>query len=228
LHEVVADFHLQDGADARERVDHDTDERAVAQAGEVGRLMYLAVRAGGFDDGDAVEQSTSFVDGEHRRLTFLHYILRAAHGMGRVDFENVARYQPVEQHPHGGQVLFHRGWRDFALQVLDERGDMKGLDADQFGQPVGLAPAGKTAGGIEIGFAGAVVIDLGGEEFDKAQDGLGVRCEYAGWLEFRRGRKSDGVSLCKLFGVELCTLFGVLFKYGPIGGTRGRGPKARP
>ena len=111
--------------------------------------------------------------------------------MGWVDFENVASHQPVEQHPHGGQVLFHRGWRDFALQVLDERGDMKGLDAGQFGQAVGLAPAGKAAGGMEIGFAGAVVVDLRGEEFKKAPGGLGVRGEQAGWLKFGSGGQDD-------------------------------------
>jgi len=40
--------------------------------------------------------------------------------------------------------------RDFALQVFDERGDMKGLDVGQFGQAVGFAPGGETAGGIVI------------------------------------------------------------------------------
>ena len=68
---------------------------------------------------------------------------------------------------------------------------MKGLDAGQLGQPVGLAPVGKTAGGMETGFAGAVVIDLGGEELKKAPGGLGVRGEQAGWLEFRSGAKGD-------------------------------------
>ena len=154
--------------------------------------MHQAVRAGGFDDdGDAVEQGPRFVDGEHGRLSFLHYILGAAHGMGRVDFENVASHQPVEQHPHSGQVLFHRGWGHLPLQVLDEGSDMKGLDAGQFGQAVGLAPGGKTAGGMEIGFAGAVVVDLRGEEFKKAPGGFGVRGKQAGGLEFQSGGQGD-------------------------------------
>ena len=87
--------------------------------------------------------------------------------------------------------MFHRGSRDFALQVFDERGDMKGLDAGQFGQAVGLAPGGETAGGMEIGFASAVVIDLGGEEFKKAPGGFGVRGKQAGWLEFGSGGQGD-------------------------------------
>ena len=93
--------------------------------------------------------------------------------MGRVDFENLAGDEPVEEHPERGQVLFHRGRRHLPLQVLDEGGDMEGLDAGQLGQAVGFAPGGKTAGGVQIGAAGVVVVDLRGEEFEKRWAALG-------------------------------------------------------
>jgi hypothetical protein len=88
-------------------------------------------------------------------------------------------------------VLLHRGRRHVPLQVLDEGSDMKGLDAGQFGQAVGLAPGGKTAGDMKIGFADAVVVDLRGEEFEKAPGGFGVRGKQAGWLEFGSGGQGD-------------------------------------
>ena len=43
LHEIVADLHLQDGADAREAVDHQADQGPVAQSDEVGAFSGGAV-----------------------------------------------------------------------------------------------------------------------------------------------------------------------------------------
>ena len=192
LDEVVTHLHSDHGAYARKGVNHQTDERAIAQAGEVGRLADLAVRIGRLnDDGDAVEQGARFVDVEYGRLPFLDDVLGAADGMGRVDFENLAGDEPVEEHSKGGQVLLHRGRGHPALQVLDEGGDVKGLDAGQLGQAVGVAPVGKAAGRIQIGSAGVVVVDLRGEEFEKTPRRPGGRGEEAGWLEFQSGGKGD-------------------------------------
>ena len=173
MDEVITHLHLDHGADAREGVNHDADERAIAQACEVGRLADLAVSIGGLnDDGDAVEQGARFIDVEYGRLSFLDDVLGAAHGMGRVDFENLAGDEPVEEHPESGQVLLYRGRRHMTLQVLDESGDVEGLDAGQLGQAVGFAPVGETAGRVQVGAAGVVVVDLCGEEFEKAPGGL--------------------------------------------------------
>ena len=192
LDEVVTHLHSDHGADACKGVNHETDESAIAQAGEVGRLADLAVRIGSFNDhGDAVEQGARFVYVEHGRLPFLDDVLGAAHGMGRVDFENLAGDEPVEEHPESGQVLLHRGGRHVPLQVLDEGGDVEGLDAGQLGQAVGFAPSGETAGRVQVGAAGVVVVDLRGEEFEKAPGGLRVWGEQASGLKFRSRREGD-------------------------------------
>jgi hypothetical protein len=135
------------------------------------------------DDRDAVEQGARFVDVEYGRLPFLDDVLGAADGMGRVDFENLAGDEPVEEHSKGGQVLLHRGRGHLALQVLDEGGDVKGLDAGQLGQAVGVAPVGKAAGRIQIASAGVVVVDLCGEEFQEAPGGPGGSGRTGGWAE---------------------------------------------
>ena len=56
---------------------------------------------------------------------------------------------------------------------------------------VGVAPVGKAPGRIQIGSAGVVVVDLRGEEFEKAPGGFGVRGKQAGGLEFRSGGQGD-------------------------------------
>jgi hypothetical protein len=88
------------------------------------------------------KQPPGLVLGEHRRLAALDHVLRPAHSMRRVDREDLADDQPIEQHPHRGQVLlncrpgrdalFHSrtaGGRD--LERFDIRRDMEGLDIDE-------------------------------------------------------------------------------------------------
>jgi hypothetical protein len=73
----------------------------------------------------------------------------------------VAGYQPFEQHPERGQVLFHRGRREFRLQVLHEGGDVDGLHVGQLADAAPVAPARKAADGVRVRLARAVVVDLG-------------------------------------------------------------------
>lgn len=54
---------------------------------------------------DGIEQLADFFGGEHRRLAFANDMLGTAHRMCRIDFENVAGHQSVEQHAESGQVL---------------------------------------------------------------------------------------------------------------------------
>jgi hypothetical protein len=51
LHEIIADFHANDGADAREAVRHNGDQGSVAQADEIGHARLDAVFCGRFGDG---------------------------------------------------------------------------------------------------------------------------------------------------------------------------------
>ena len=113
--------------------------------------------------------------------------------MGCVNREHVSRHraEPVKKHPESSQVLLDRGRRHVPLQILDEGGDVEGLDAGQLGQAVGVAPGGETERRVQIGAAGVVVVDLRGEEFEKAPGGFGVWGEQAGWLKFRSRTKRD-------------------------------------
>jgi hypothetical protein len=61
-------------------------------------------------------------------------------------------------------VLFDRGRREPALQLLDEGGDVERLNLRQLVEAVGIAPAGEAARGVEVGFARVVVVDLRGEK----------------------------------------------------------------
>jgi hypothetical protein len=86
-----------------------------------------------------LEQPSGLFLGEDRRLAALDHVLRPAHSMRRVDREDLADDQPIEQHPDRGQVLlncrpgrdalFHNrtaGGRD--LERFDIRRDMEGLE----------------------------------------------------------------------------------------------------
>ena len=115
LHEIIADFHANDGADTREAVRHNGDQGAVAQADEIGRVRLGAVFCGRFGDGNAVEQRPGLVGRQHRCLAFFHDIFGAVHGMGRIDVDDMPGNKPVEQHPERGQVLLDRRRRKLVL-----------------------------------------------------------------------------------------------------------------
>jgi hypothetical protein len=73
------------------------------------------------------------------RLSLFHDVFGAAHGMGGVHVQDMARHEPVEQHGQRGQVLLHRGRREFAL-LLDEGSDVDGLHASKLADAAGRAP----------------------------------------------------------------------------------------
>ena len=85
LHEDAFDFHRKPRADARERMDHEADQRAIAQTG---------IRA------NVVEQAPSFIRRQNRRLAFFYHVTRAAHGRGRIDRHS--RRQADGGSPPGG------------------------------------------------------------------------------------------------------------------------------
>jgi|SRR5271165_1240097 len=61
-----------------------------------------------------------------------------------------------------------RGRREMALQILNEGGDVEGLYVGELVQAVQLAPLGKAARRVQVGFPGVVVVDLRSEEFERA------------------------------------------------------------
>ena len=63
-------------------------------------------------------QLAPFLAVEHRRLAGFHDMLRPAHGGGRIHRHDLAGDQPVEQHPHGGELLLHARRPVVLLQLL--------------------------------------------------------------------------------------------------------------
>ena len=95
----------------------------------------------------------------------------------------MAGHQPVKEHAQRGQVLLDGGRGERSLQILDEGGDVEGLHVGELSDAAGLAPGGEASRGAQVGPAGVVVVDLGGEKLQDAPGGLGGRGEQ------RRGLK---------------------------------------
>ena len=55
-------------------------------------------------------------------------MLRTAHRRRRIGRHHLADHQPIEQHPHRGELLLDRRRRDRALQLLYMGGDVKRPD----------------------------------------------------------------------------------------------------
>jgi len=71
LHEIVANLHLNHGADPGEAVDHDRDQSAVAQPEEIRLIGRLCVIGRFLGNGDALEQRMGLFGRQDRRLAFL-------------------------------------------------------------------------------------------------------------------------------------------------------------
>ena len=143
--EIVLDRN--DGADAREAVDHDANQRAVTEAHQPRHFGFRPVRQSDFlDDLYASGQLPGLLLSKDRRLATVHDMLGPAHRVRRVGGENLADDQPVEQHTDRGQVLLDcrsggsalpygsiAGLRH--LQRLDIGSDMEGLDTTRSPMP---------------------------------------------------------------------------------------------
>ena len=72
LRKDILDRHAERGADAGEGIDHERDQGAIAQAGDVASV-------------DAVEQRPCLSAIEHRRLPGCHNVPGPAHRVRRID-----------------------------------------------------------------------------------------------------------------------------------------------
>jgi len=98
LDKIVANLHLNDGADPGETVDHDADQGAVAQAEEIRPAGRLRIIGGFLGNRDALEERMGLFGCQDWRLAFLERIARATDRMGRIRFDDVAGDQPIEEH----------------------------------------------------------------------------------------------------------------------------------
>ena len=124
-------------------------------------------------------------------LPLLRGVFGAAHGVSRVQLQDLAGDQPVKQNAKRRQVLLDGGRGQLALQVLNESSDVDRLHLGELSDAVIPAPGRKAAGGVEVGAAGVGVVDLSGEELQHAPGGLGSgREKWRGELFLCRGRWS--------------------------------------
>ena len=126
----VFDVHPDRRADAREGIDHQADQRAVAQT-DHGRRV------------DRVDELPRLGWIEHRRLAAPHDMARPAHGGGRVGRHDLADHHPIEQMPQRRQAQL-RGRRGTRLvKLLDIGGDMHAFDRRELRDAVRLKPIEK-------------------------------------------------------------------------------------
>ena len=76
---------------------------------------------------DGVEQNPHLLGRQHGRLALLHAMLWPAHRVRRVDRDDLASDEPVEEHPDGGEVLLDAGLRHRFAEVLDVGGNVNRL-----------------------------------------------------------------------------------------------------
>ena len=89
MDKIVANLHLNDGADPGKAEDHHRDQSAVPQPEEIRQIGRLGVIGWFLGDGDALEQCLGFLDCQDRRLAFLDRVAWAPDGMGRISVNNM-------------------------------------------------------------------------------------------------------------------------------------------
>ena len=104
-------------------IGHGADQRAIAQAYECRRVQ-------------ARDRAPGLIFGQHRRLAGPDDMLGPAHRLGRVDGEDSANDEPIEQHADRREVLLHGRLRGQRLQLLDVGCNIKGLDVGEFADAV--------------------------------------------------------------------------------------------
>ena len=155
LREHVLDAHGDRRANTRERIDHQSDQGAVAEADDGRRV-------------DRIDELAGLGGIKHRRLAAPHDMARPAHGGGRIGRHDLADHHPVEQVAQCGQAELggRRGSR--LAQLLDVGGNMLALDRRELRDAFRLKPVEEFRRGARIGAAGVRVADVGGEEFEEA------------------------------------------------------------
>ena len=153
--EDAFDPHAGRGADPGEGIDHEGDQGPVPQAGNPAGV-------------DGVEELASLVGCEHRGFATPDAMLRAPHGGGRVEGQDAASCEIVEQGADGRQVALHGRGRVGLAELLDIGRDVQGVDVRDGQDAGGHAPGQENAHVTRIGPAGVRVADGGGEELHEA------------------------------------------------------------
>ena len=124
-------------------------------------------------DVDRIEQGTRLVHIQDGRLALPLRVLWPTHGMSGIHGEDLADEHPIEEHPQGGQPLFHGGLRMLPELVLDESRHVDRFDLGEFHDAMLGAKGGKLPDRLPVGAAGVLVADVGTEEVAQQLAGLG-------------------------------------------------------
>ena len=129
LRVIVADVHPEGRLDAGERVEADGDERPVASPMRLGRFADPAHTSScPVSMTGLVEELPGLVLVEDRRLALLHDVLRAAHGLGRIQLDDLADDQPVKEGvPVGSEQKVTLSPRSLCQAVQQDRVRISGF-----------------------------------------------------------------------------------------------------
>lgn len=106
LYAVIDYVHLQDRADAGERVYHHRDERKVAQALDRSHV-------------DGRGQGARLFAVKHGRAAYFYDVFGAAHRVSRIRVYDLTDDEPVKEHADSCQVLLDGGLCKSSLETLD-------------------------------------------------------------------------------------------------------------
>ena len=154
LHKHVLDLHGECSPDAGEAVDHERDQRPVAQPGMA-------------RDIDAVEQRPCLHRFQHRCFPLFDDVRGSANRGCWIEWHDLPHHQPIEQMADGSETQLRRGRRALARLQLDPGGDMERLDGGDRRHPSFGAPMQEAGDGAAVGAARVRVADVGGEELQK-------------------------------------------------------------
>jgi hypothetical protein len=146
-YKVILDPHGNYRPHAGEGVDHQADERPVAQAGKGSGV-------------DCIEQGARLIRLEHWRLAAPLRMLWPPDGMRRIDGQDLADNHPIEEHPQCRQALLHRGFRMQPELHFDEGRNVYRLDLAEIRNAYLGAEGGKLSHSFKVGAAGVGIADM--------------------------------------------------------------------
>lgn len=158
IHLKVPHVHPGDGPDPGKSVDHGADDGAVPKA-----LQGRGV--------DGTQELIRLLPVEDGRFAFQVRDPRPLHRAGRIEIHHPLHDEVVKEHADGCQVLLDGGGAFYFAEALDVERDGHGLDAFNL-EALEFRPVEEAHDGVEVGGAGVLVADAGGEELQELLRGV--------------------------------------------------------
>ena len=159
----ITHLHSYDGADPNESVQHDGENRAVAQGNQAVRAI------------QRVEETASFIAIEDRRFAFVPRKAQSADGTRRVRRQQARAREPFEPLADAGEVQVRARGAEPLDELVEVGGDERGGEGRE-GDAARFQPAAELRHRAPVGGASMGVRDASGEELDRVEDGERSRC----------------------------------------------------